>query len=621
MDPVQELQEKAAIPEHLKRTPSWAAPVLCCAAAAVLLFWLPLHVPVPFRATISASYIAGYNNAFAVRMAACFSLGVLLLTWYIRRKQLPLPAEPVRLQERLGIKLVAAVVASTALILGIAGALVAWSGMRYLSDAGYLIEQAVVRHDTGRALYSQIEFAYGPLLLLPTVWLSYLLRSTVTTAYYVSLVIQASLGLLLLAFILNELPIRGGLRRKAYLLFAVGALTPFLGVNYTYLRFGTPIAVLLFATRQRSPWICAGLLAAGQALVLLISPELGLATLAAICVFALIRAGQSGWQWLLAGLVPFGTCALVIASLGEAFLMAIRHFSRGSLNLPVGPYPHLLIFLFALVWLVPAGLGRLIDLHDSGSARLLAVYTFGLASLPAALGRCDPLHVFFNGTAILVLALVVVSRSGTRPGKIWIASFAVLVLWEHVVNDRTYEYRTAYVLKVTVLPYLPSKVLMPALSLLERGRKDFARTLRPNVMLEHPVDPAILNSIAGAEGIATPLEIRPCVEDLLRSTHRYRPGYRAFWVNTFDPESEDRAIDDLNRNRWALLPLAWGGSFIETPANIRQIQVLPMPYRWRHAIPYYGGEAFRNNLVQHWTPIYSFGLEVLWRKKDQVGGA
>ncbi|MGI4831367.1 MAG: hypothetical protein ACRYFU_24780 [Janthinobacterium lividum] len=62
-------------------------------------------------------------------------------------------------------------------------------------------EQATVRHDTGAALYTQVEFAYGPLLLLPEIWLSSLLHCSITTAYFITLVIESSLGLLMLVFI------------------------------------------------------------------------------------------------------------------------------------------------------------------------------------------------------------------------------------------------------------------------------------------------------------------------------------------------------------------------------------------------------------------------------------
>ncbi len=585
------------------------------ALTLALVMWLPLHVPVPYRPTISASYMAGFNNSVAILLAAAISSTVLVGTLYRRRHRATETFQDAP-DQKLTARFIAVVMGAAALLIAAGSVLVARSHMRYLADAGYFIEQATVRLETGRSLYTQIEFAYGPLLVLPAVWLSKLLHCRIETGYYISLVFESALGLGLIAYSLNELPIRRGLRRAGLLLLTFGAVTPFLGNNYTFLRFAAPMAVVLFATRQRSPWRCAAVLAAGQAVCLLISPELGIALLATIFFFAVLRSLQSGLQWLATAVLPVGAVALVLLALGPSFLAAFSHFSRGSLSLPVGPYPHVLIFLFALVWLVPVGLGRMTKLRNPESARLLTLYVLGVSYLPAALGRCDPLHVFFNGTVFFVLALLVVSPAIYAIRRGWVLGFAALVLWTQFVNYHIFVYRSAHVLALTVMPHVPRPVRDPILRVLDRRQRILAKFLRPSDKPDPVLDAALLDRVVGREGVATPIVIRHSSEDVLRETHRYRPPYEAFWVNLLGPEDEKRSIDEFNSNRFALLPATWEGNFVETPKNIWMVQGMRLPYRVRHPLPYNPGALFRKNLQERWRPVAQVGPEILYRRVD-----
>ena len=592
----------------------WIAAGVVCLAAVLLVFIVPLFVPMKPVQTISPSYLAGFNNTFATLAAATLSVLVFLLTLWFRWRGFALPRLAATRNERLRGGFIAAVVLASAAVLAVCAWLVTASHLRYLADAGYFIEQATVRRDTGRALYTQLEFAYGPLLLLPEIWLSQLLHCSMTAAYYVTLVLESSLGLLMLAFVLNEVPMRASLRKPAFVLLAIGAITPHLGLNYTFFRFVSPFAVLLFATRSRSVWRCALLLSVGEVFVVLISPELGLAMAVGVMTFGLLRAWGEGWRWLLTAILPIAVLGTLLLTLGVPFLHMAATFSRGALSLPVGPYPHILVFLFALVWLVPFGMARYAPLREPLGSRLLALYAISLAFLPAALGRCDPLHILFDGVGVLVLSLMGLSGSSKRSRLAWLAAIAVLVAWNHFVNERLFVSRSAEVMRQTFVPHLPKPVAATLVKVAGNYRKDLGEVLGQRPSTDFYLDEAQLNRLVGNAPVVTPIEIPLSLENQLKRTHHYDPGYYAFWVDMMNPAAEQRSIRDINACTWMLLPRVWRSDNVHTTQWLHLFQGLKLPYRTRHTAPYDAGLAFEQNLEQHWIPVQSFGQYVLYRQ-------
>ena len=599
--------------------PRWLRLTVFFLVAALLIFVLPFAVPPQGIASVSVSYLAGFNNRVAVFAAAGLSVAVFLFYGWTRRGN----EVSDRLSRAEGLRegFVGAVVGVSALLLSLGGWCVATSHMRYLGDAGYIIEQSTVRQEYGRALYTGIEFAYGPLLLLPQVWLSDLLHCSMTAAYFAVLVVESSLGLLMLAYVLNALPIRPSLRNAGLVLLALGAITPHLGLNYTYFRFASPFAALLFATKERGLWRCTLLLAAAEAFELLISPELGLALAVGIVLFSGLRAWEQGRRWLLAMAVPLGVLAALLLTFGRPYLRMAQSFSQGALNLPLGPYPHLLVLLFALVWLVPSGLGQMLPWRNLLSARVLAVYGTGLAMMPAALGRCDPLHVVFNGVGVLVLSLVAVSRS-SRPVRLaWVAAMGVLVGWSLLVNQRPFELRTAEVLRQAVMPRVPAALARPVVHLLGWKRADLAAVLSQPPQPEFHLDTAALEALVGAAPVSTPFEVSPAVEgDMIRS-HHYSPGYYAFGVDVHSAGSEGRWIQEIDAGRWMLLPANWAGDNPHTLAHLAMLQGFSLPFRQRRAPLFVPNVGFRANLESRWVPVRSFGPYMLYEQRPGPGCA
>jgi hypothetical protein len=604
-----------ASPEASQRVPKTC--LVVCAIAAIAVFALPLAVPVSFPPTVSASFVAGFNNRVAILAAAL--IGSCVLLWSFRR--FPWEASykiPAADCVPIGYQLFSAMAALTCLFFAVAGWLIAHSHLRYIADAGYFIEQMSSHAEYGRPLYSHLEFAYGPLLFYPTIWLHAILRCQWLTAYFVTLAFEQVLGLGLLAGFLNALPIRTPERRAGFVLLAVGALNPLLGLNYTFLRFITPFAALWFASGRRSIWSVTASLFAAELLLLGISPELGSAFLVASALFAVLKSAVEGLQWLLLIAAPLaGAGALVLLS-GTAYLRVFRSFSRGSMNLPVAPYPEVLIFLFAVVWLVPTAFGARARADRPNAPRIVACYFLGIALLPAAFGRCDPLHVFFNGAGIMVLSLVAIAHYRRSVRLAWLGAFLVFVCWVQWVNQTLYMDRTADTIRLAVITKLSPRMQQAVLSLGPRDSEwvDHLRPSSDDEDLLYRLDVPAMERWTGSSLVATPLEVSPLVEDDLKKSHHYKSDYYSFLVDVMTPAAEARKISDFNQAQWALLPTYIDPFFVESPENLDGVQGFALLYPHRHPVAYVTGLAFMKNLAERWQSVCDLGPYTLYRQRN-----
>ncbi len=565
--------------------PMWFAWTVL-AVSALLVFVLPFAVPVPLVHTISASYIAGFNNRVAILSAA--GLGALVLLWSWWRSPFALREEDT--EAKITWRIIACAVVATCLFTACVGWLVARSHLRYLADAGYFMEQLEAHGDYGRTLYTQLEFAYGPLLFYPASLVHSLLRSSWQTAYFATLALNQAVGILLLAFIMNALPMRARDRRIAFVLLVVGAINPLLGLNYTFFRFLTPLATLLFATRSQNLPRTAILLALGEVLQLGISPEMGFIFLFTSILFAGLAAWKHGLRWLAVAAAPPVGVGVFLLLAGPSYLKMLQSVAHGALNLPVAPYPHVVIFLFALVWLVPLALGPHLRAPGGDGIRIVSCYILSIALLPAAFGRCDPLHVFFNGAGILILSLVAMRSATKLRRNVWLAALFVFIFWVHWVNDRLYVERT-----------------------MDTVRLALTRTVHPDDQ-DYVLDLPGLEREVGGAAVAIPVEISLPVEDALKRSRHYEPEYYAFFVDVMDPAAETAKAVRMNEFEWALLPTDPDDPFVETPADIDGVQGFAFPYPLRNPPPYDPGRVFFSNLSTNWKPVHAFGPYTLYHR-------
>jgi hypothetical protein len=376
---------------------------------------------------------------------------------------------------------------------------------------------------------------------------------------------------------------------------AIGAVNPLLGLNYTFFRFLTPMATLLFATRRPSLVRTMLLLAAGEVLQLGISPEMGFIFVFTTVVFAALAAWRRGVRWLTVAAAPPLGVAVFLLLAGPSYLRMLQSVAHGALNLPVAPYPHILIFLFALVWLIPLALGPMLRSEGPDGIRIVSCYVLSVALLPAAFGRCDPLHVFFNGAGILILSLVATRNLSPRLRHAWLAALLVFVVWVHWVNDRLYADRTADTLRLAL-----------------------THNIHPDD-LDYVLDVPALEHEVGSAKVAIPIEVSLPVEEALKRSGHYGADYYAFFVDVMDPVAEAAKTASLNQSEWALVPTDPDEPFLETPANIDEVQGFAFPYPLRHPVPYNLGHLFFENLAANWTPVRAFGPYTLYRHTRAVG--
>ena len=586
---------------------------LVLAFTLVAVFLLPLLVPVPYAATNSASYLVGFNNRVAD--AAVVSIGVLVFLFAWRTRGFFAPAVLVEEAAPIPWRLLLGVLVITWLLTAVSGCLVRASHLRYTSDAGYFMEQMATHVETGWALYSQIEFPYGPLLCYPAVWLHALLRCSWMAAYFLTLAMNQTLGVILLAVLLNGLPMRKRERHFGFCLLALGAFSPLLGLNYTLLRFVTPFALLLLATRRSSRWWTAGWFLVGELVLLGISPEQALAFAAATAAYAALRGPRRQGFWialLFAGQIA--EVALFRHSAGPGYLAFLHLASLGTLNLPVGPYPHILIFLFAAVWLVPSKCGA-ISRDDPRGGQLAAQYALALAMVPAALGRGDPLHIFFNAAGLLVLSLVAISGQSARKRVAWMTAMLVLVGWEQWVNQRVYLYRTLDTMRLAVMPRLSPSTQAAVLSAFRWNPHLQVRLgpFFPNDPNFYTLDVPALERRVGQSPVATPLEVSPLVETALKRSGHYQADSFAFMFDVLDRDAEGQKIATFDAAEWALLPRILELGFLETPGNLGNLQGVRLPYPVRHNVPYYPRAALLQHIGQAWSKVCDLGPYTLYR--------
>ena len=139
------------------------------------------------------------------------------------------------------------------------------------------------------------------------------------------------------------------------------------------------------------------------------SPEIGIATTIAMTVYfvGLIRTP----------LRKFSYCAFASAlaipvarvAFGRDYLGAIQSYSNAVSNFPIFPTVVVLVVLAAICVILPnlAVLG-LRERTPVGSLGLAFTIVLGLG-IPPALGRCDLVHICFNGVGVLLFLLALLT--------------------------------------------------------------------------------------------------------------------------------------------------------------------------------------------------------------------
>jgi hypothetical protein len=397
--------------EKLPALNSRAAIGLALALLFASVFFLPYLVPV--TPSVSASYVAGYNNRAAVLIFAFGSTAFALLT----RKRFP-PPDP----ENRPLGLIPLILGECVTLTFCSLRLFPIRQHQIGGEACYAINR-VQMLAAGFRPYTSFEWVYGPAHLYVPILLAHLAHGSVVNGYYLWWFSQWLIGTAMLWATLHllDLPL---LHRKTIFVCALLTLLPGIkeeGAGYTPTRtIGSAFFIVLVAylrTRTENSTIIsiASLLCVLAAFA--ISPEQGIAVLVGLLLWFALLTFQKPRQFSLGALITFLTGGAVITSLclGLGEFKTLVALSQGGYWLPLLPSPTNMVILAAYV---AATCAALTVLH-ARRVESVAVPLFftGFALLPAAMGRCDFGHLLLAAPAVLLGIAAIDSRAVLR--RVW----------------------------------------------------------------------------------------------------------------------------------------------------------------------------------------------------------
>jgi hypothetical protein len=325
---------------------------------------------------------------------------------------------------------------------------------------------------------------------------------------------------------------------------------------------------------------------------------------------------------------PPAAMAVFLLLSGAGYLRMLKLFAHGIANFIVEPLPYILVFLFALVWLVPLMLARSLLEARPETALLAALYIFSVALLPVAFGRADPGHVLFSGIGIYLLSLVAISDA--RPGQqiAWVTCVILVLTWTAFVDDHLFwpsfrariHYDTSHWQDDGLMraAYAFTRKLSPS------AQRAFFSVGAADYLDYEPFDIKHLEAIVGHDPVVLPVSVPPQVEQALKTSGQFIPTFYNYDWSILDISAEDRQIKEMNASQWALLPEGPIAMFTETPAKVAPFLGPRWPYRlsyWVKREPYVIGRRFQENLQANWQPCAEVGKYEVYRRRDSSSSA
>jgi hypothetical protein len=585
-----------------------------CLVTCFGVFVVPFFLPAGPISAVSISNDAGFNNKLAAVAAGLCSAAVLGLSFLFPQSIGGLPSWK-KSSDVQGLPWRVWIVTALLVggVVGVAGWLILISGARYDADVGYFLNQMSSYSVSHRQLYTQIEFPYGPLLFYPPILLHRLVgHLSLRACYMITLVMHQVLGLLLLGYLVNLLPMSKRWKIFALCCYAPYTLQPMMSVNYTLFRFTVPLATLMFSMRRRGARLTAVLFALGVIVNLAISPEMGFAFGAGAVAYAVLQLRLEGRQWLLAVMAVPAGAGLFLLAVGRPYLLMLSLFAGGVYNFIVEPVPHILLFLMAAVWLVPRMLAAQIKQNREEAVPLIFLFVLSMTLVPVDFGRADQAHVFFDGIGIFLLSFVAMSERPRWQQFTWGACIALSMLLGHRIVYKFWQFQIQNVIQRAVLLHptsLPANAFFGVLREVKPGA--FKRFQDPAALPPSSFDVDALVALVGGETVATPYVIPFNVEEQLQNRGLYRPDFYDHMIAVLHSSAEDRKIKDFNAASWAVLPMSPEFRESETQTLADQVLGVRLPYKAKR-MPYVVGVRFSENLHQNWRVAGTVGEFIVY---------
>ena len=571
-----------------------AFPIAVCVCAACAAFLIPFLLP-PTTPSYSQSYVVGYNNRLASALLIATSLAACAWTWLSSRDRRVSRSHAV--SSALSSWHILWPAIPLTCWIAIASKLILKHTSRSVEDFTFIpqMQKVFFFH---RHLYSQVEFAYGPLMFYPTLWLARLLgfyTGPVNLAYYITLLVHHLLGLCLLLYLVNALPQSRGMKLGLFLAISLYSFTPVMGLNYTLLRFLLPLGAIVFLSRLRSQTLAPVAAFLAVLCVAGFSAELGTALCLGIVALCIVRFRSEGMQalWMLVGAAA-GALVFVLAVPSEYF-SALRHFSTGYNNLVLVPSFDVLFLLLCTVWLAPMAIVPHVRQHTQWRDLLVGMYGVSLGMLPPALGASEIMHVLGNGVGFLLLGSVAIY--GRRLTMITYCT-AIAIVELLMVAQFAMKSRQRFLAAVTCGD--PGRHLSSMAHRAPRQIRNFV-TESENLPCPNYVSLAWLENYTHGEPFVIPWVTDANVSERLALAPNYRPSYFHGTINVWGPDAQRIKINEMRQVRWAVVYS--GGGVSQVPGNMAFPLSPRTHFRSNHTV--YSDDLMFEELKRNWVPVAS----------------
>ena len=397
------------------RTPAQKASFVVLTLAAIVS--VPYLIPAPF--SISRSYIAGFSNRTAVFLLL---LGTALFAAFTRGAVAAAETRDSRLSWRVPL---------LALLLTLADCLhyCKFFAMRLPGgEAEYFLNRLQMLA-SGLTPYRQFEFVYGPFLLYPILWTQRLLHLSSSQAYLVTWILFWQMGVIMVWVVVRgiDLPIPSRRIVFAFLVLAQLAGAAYGGLSYSPFRSYFAASCIIVTcrgwTRFRKPWILAVCSIASVGLTICCSMDQAVAVVVGLLALILLLtfSPQRELPRTTFVLIVLGTIACFACAATIGLLAPLRSFGGGGYAYPLLPSPAILLTLFTymvsgcLFYRVLAARFLRTAAHGFEPSNraphpyvVVPLAMAGCAMIPAALGRCDVLHIE-AATPAFVLGVVAIA--------------------------------------------------------------------------------------------------------------------------------------------------------------------------------------------------------------------
>lgn len=299
---------------------------------------------------------------------------------------------------------------------------------------------------SGSVPYRQFEFVYGPLLLYPILWVQKLLHLSTVQAYVVTWLVFWQVGVIMVWVVIRGLDFPIPFRKVVFgfLVLAQLAWVGYGGLSYTPLRayFSAFCIVVTYQVWKHSKnvWLTASCSIVSIALTICCSMDQAVAVIVGLFAFMFLLVLSSNREFSRTAFAVsiFGAIVCLGFAARIGLLRPLRAFGGGGYSYPLLPSPAILLVLFAYIVagcvlyralrarFFRAASYDITTLEFSlGESIVLPLTIAGCAMIPAALGRCDVLHIAAATPAFVVGVAAICTMPAIRR---WWLPLAVVFL-------------------------------------------------------------------------------------------------------------------------------------------------------------------------------------------------